>query len=389
MTDLLTTSQKIKDQLISWRRDIHSHPELGFQEKRTAARIMEVLQPLGYRISSGVGRTGVVAELGSGSPVIGIRADMDALPLQEGNDVPYASTVDGVMHACGHDSHVAMALGAATLLSKEKFSGSVRFLFQPAEEVEDEQGISGAPRMIEDGAMEGVDAVIALHVDADERTGVIQVEAGMGSAGVDTFYGTIMGKGGHGALPHKTIDPIYLASHVIVALNAIVSRRVRPFDQGVISLGSIHGGQADNVIPEKVDMSGTIRYTKPAVQELIHTEIERALKLTQVLGGDYHLKIVKGYPPMMNDERIVTLIQQVAGELIGEENVRPADKEMGAEDFAFFTKMVPGAMFSLGCRIEGDRRQHHSPRFDIDEDCMPVGTALLTATALRYLSISS
>jgi amidohydrolase len=228
-----------------------------------------------------------------------------------------------------------------------------------------------------------------LHVDADERTGVIQVEAGMGSAGVDTFYGTIMGKGGHGALPHKTIDPIYLASHVIVALNAIVSRRVRPFDQGVISLGSIHGGQADNVIPEKVDMSGTIRYTKPAVQELIHTEIERALKLTQVLGGDYHLKIVKGYPPMMNDERIVTLIQQVAGELIGEENVRPADKEMGAEDFAFFTKMVPGAMFSLGCRIEGDRRQHHSPRFDIDEDCMPVGTALLTATALRYLSISS
>jgi amidohydrolase len=389
MTNFLATSQSLKDQLITWRRDFHSHPELGFQEKRTSTRIMEVLKPLGYRLSSGVGKTGVVAELGSGSPVIGIRADMDALPIQESNDVPYISQVDGVMHACGHDTHVAMALGVATLLSKEQFPGTVRFLFQPAEEVEDEEGVSGAPRMIEDGAMEGLDAVIALHVDADERTGVIQVEAGMGSAGVDTFYATILGKGGHGALPHKTIDPIYLASHVVVALNAIVSRRVRPFDQGVISLGSIHGGQADNVIPEKVDLSGTIRYTEPAVQELIHAEIERALKLTQVLGGDYRLKIVKGYPPMMNDEGIVNLIKEVAGELIGEENVKPADKEMGAEDFAFFTNLVPGAMFSLGCRIEGDERQHHSPRFDIDEDCLPIGTAILATCALHYLSKSN
>jgi amidohydrolase len=169
MTNLLATSQSLKDQLVAWRRDFHSHPELGFQEQRTAAHIIEVLEPLGYRLRSGVGRTGVIAELGSGSPVIGIRADMDALPIQENNDVPYASQVLGAMHACGHDTHVAMALGAATLLSKEQFPGTVRFLFQPAEEVEDEEGISGAPRMIEDGAMEGVDAVIALHVDADER----------------------------------------------------------------------------------------------------------------------------------------------------------------------------------------------------------------------------
>ncbi|MBE0411583.1 MAG: amidohydrolase [Anaerolineales bacterium] len=389
MANLLFTSQSIKDQLSAWRRDFHAYPELGFQEKRTAARIVDVLKPLGYRLRTGVGRAGVIAELGSGSPVIGIRADMDALPIQERNEVPYASQVLGVMHACGHDTHVAMALGAATLLSKEQFPGTVRFLFQPAEEVEDEEGISGAPRMIEDGAMEGVDAVIALHVDADTPTGEIQLEAGMGSAGVDTFYATIVGKGGHGALPYKTIDPIYLASHVIVALNAIVSRRVRPFDQGVISIGSIHGGQADNVIPEKVDLTGTIRYTEPSVQELIHTEIERACKLTQVLGGDYQLKIVKGYPPMMNDEDIVNLIGEVAGELIGEGNVKPADKEMGAEDFAFFTNMVPGAMFSLGCRIEGDERQHHSPSFDIDERCLPIGTAILAASALRYLSKSN
>jgi amidohydrolase len=171
-----------------------------------------------------------------------------------------------------------------------------------------------------------------------------------------------------------------------MALNGIVSRRVRPFDQAVVSIGSIHGGQADNVIPDHVDLSGTIRYTEPDVQELIHQEIERALKLTQVLGGDYRLKIVKGYPPMHNDERIVSLIQDVASELIGKGNVQPPDKEMGAEDFAFFTQMVPGAMFSLGCRIEGDERQHHSPHFDIDEGCLPIGTAILAASALRYLA---
>jgi amidohydrolase len=203
MTNLLTSSHSIKDQLIEWRRDIHAHPELGFREERTAARIVEVLEPLGYRPRTGVGRTGVVAELGSGAPVIGIRADMDALPIQESNDVPYASQVAGVMHACGHDTHIAMALGAATLLSKETFSGTVRFLFQPAEEVEDEEGISGAPRMIEDGAMQGVDAIIALHVDSAAPTGVIRLESGMGSAGVDTFYATIVGKGGHGALRIK------------------------------------------------------------------------------------------------------------------------------------------------------------------------------------------
>lgn len=372
--------------MIEWRRDIHAHPELGFREKRTAARIVEVLEPLGYRLRTGVGRTGVVAELGSGAPVVGVRADMDALPIQESNDVPYASQVAGVMHACGHDAHVAMALGAATLLSKCEFPGRVRFLFQPAEEVEDEEGISGAPRMIEDGAMEDVDAVIALHVDSAASAGIIKLDSGMACAGVDTFYASIIGKGGHGAMPHKTVDPVYLAGHVIMALNGIVSRRLRPHNPAVVSIGSIHGGQADNVIPEKVDLSGTIRYSEISVQEQIHEEIERALKLPQVFGGDYHLKIVKGYPPMHNNDRIVTLIQEVAGELIGEENVQPPDLEMGAEDFAFFTQMVPGAMFSLGCRIEDDERQHHSPRFDIDESCLPIGTAILAATALRYLT---
>ena len=383
---MLKTSQSLKDQLIEWRRDIHTHPELGFQEKRTAARIVEVLEPLGYHLRTGVGRTGVVAELGSGSPVVAIRADMDALPIQETNAVPYASLTPGVMHACGHDTHVAMALGVATLLSKETFSGTIRFLFQPAEEVEDEEGISGAPRMIADGAMEGVNAVIALHVDSASPVGVIELDAGMNSAGVDTFYATILGKGGHGAMPHKTIDPVYLAGHVILALNGIVSRRLQPYSPAVISIGSIHGGQADNVIPEKIDLSGTIRYTELSVQEQIHAEIHRALELTQVMGGDFHLKIVKGYPPMINEEGIVNLIKEVAQELIGAENVQTPDKQMGAEDFSFFSQLAPGAMFSLGCRIEDDERQHHSPRFDIDERCLPIGTAILAASALRFLA---
>jgi amidohydrolase len=308
---MLQRAQDIYEQLVAWRREIHAHPELGFRETHAAARVAEVLTGLGYRVRTGVGRTGVVAERGEGHPIIAIRADMDALPIQEANDVPYASQVPGVMHACGHDAHTAIALGVAKLLADESFPGTVRLFFQPAEEVADEEGLSGAPRMIQDGAMEGVDAVLALHVDPSVRVGDIVLETGPSSAGVDTFYATILGSGGHGASPHKAVDPIYIAAHVILALHGIVSRRLDPMAPAVVSIGSVHGGQADNVIPDRVELTGTIRYMKPEVQRQIHAEIERALQIARVLGGDYELRLEIGYPPMMNDARIVDLLREV------------------------------------------------------------------------------
>jgi len=382
---MLERAREIQSQLIDWRRDIHMYPELGFQEARTAALVTTTLRSLGYRVRNGVGRTGVVGEWGDGHPIVAIRADMDALPIQEANGVPYASQVPGVMHACGHDAHTAIALGVATLLGQEQFPGTVRFLFQPAEEVADDEGISGAPRMIEDGAMDGVDAVLSLHVDSDLGVGEISVEAGPCTAGVDTLYATIVGQGGHGAEPHRLVDPIYLSAHVILALHGIASRRLNPFDPAVISIGSIHGGHADNVIPERVDMKATIRYLEPEVQETLHAEIERALGVARALGGDYEYEIEIGYPPMYNDARIVELLQETATNLLGSDSLRPSEQHLGAEDFGFFSKLAPGAMFSLGCRIEGEQRAAHNPRFDVDERCLAIGAAILAEAALRLL----
>jgi amidohydrolase len=382
---MLERARGIEDQLVGWRREIHMHPELGFQEIRTAAFVAEVLGSLGYRVQTGVGRTGVVGERGDGPPVVAIRADMDALPIQEENEVPYASRTPGVMHACGHDAHTAIALGVATLLAQEIFPGTVRLLFQPAEEVSDEEGQSGAPRMAHDGAMDGVDAVMALHVHASAPVGEVSLEAGPASAGVDSFRAVIRGRGAHGAYPQKGVDPIHLAAHVILALHGIVSRRLNPFDPAVITVGTIHGGQATNVIPEEVELSGTIRYESSAVQEQIHAEMERALATARTLGGDYDLTIQPGGEPVINDKRIVALLRQVAGDLLGEENVKPQEKGMGAEDFSVFTDMAPGAMFQLGCRVEGGERKGHNPTFDLDEGCLPIGAAILAEAALRYL----
>ena len=382
---MLKRAHEFKGQLTTWRREFHAHPELGFQETRTATRVAEILEPLGYRVRAGVGRTGVVADLGQGTPIVAIRADMDALPIQEANDVPYASQVPGVMHGCGHDCHVAIALGVATLLAEEQFPGTVRFLFQPAEEVGDEEGVSGAPRMVEDGAMEGVDAVLALHVDADTAVGDVMLGAGPVSAGVDSFFATIIGKGGHGAYPHDVVDPIYIAGHVILALHTIVSRRLHPTAPAVVSIGAIHGGQAENVIPEKVEIAGTVRFMESKVQEQIHAEIERALEVARTLGGDYTLRFERGGLQMVNDAEVTDLIREVAAELLGEDHIQPHKQEMGSEDFGAFSALSPGAMFMLGCRIEGDERMHHNPRFDVDERCLPIGAAILADAALRLL----
>jgi len=376
---------EIQTLLSKWRRDFHMHPELGFDEIRTSKIVAETMEQLGYRVRRGVGRTGVVAEIGTGKPVFAIRADMDALPLQETNQVPYASKNPGVMHACGHDSHMAMALGAAKLLAREKFPGTVRFLFQPSEEVADAEGLSGAPRMIADGAMEGVDMVIAAHVEATTPAGSIRIKAGPASGGVDSWYGQIIGKGGHGAHPHETVDPFYITAHVIIGLNAIVSRRLDPVDAAVISIGSINGGFTENVIPEQVKITGTLRYAEKRVQQQIHAELRHVFDLARTLGGDYDLKIETGAPPMLNSPEVAAMISEVAVDLLGKENVLPWIEELGAEDFGSFMELAPGAMFALGTANARIQRHLHSPDYDMDERAMPVGTAIFTEMALRFL----
>jgi amidohydrolase len=313
---------------------------------------------------------------------------MDALPILEANDVPYKSQNDGTMHACGHDSHTAMLLGAATLLAKEKFPGKIRLLFQPSEEAGDEEGISGAPRMIEDGAMDGVKMVIALHVDPSAPVGDIHISSGPSSGGVDSWYGRITGKGGHGAKPNETIDPFNIAAHVIIALNTIVSRRLHPFDPAVVSIGTLNGGFTQNVIPAHVDITGTLRFTDLKVQKQIHDEIKRAFELARTLGGDYELRLEIGAPPMINHPDAAKLIETVAIDLLGTDHITPIPKELGAEDFGSFTQLAPGAMFTLGTLITGDQRYLHHPRLDLDERALPIGTAILAETALRFLRSS-
>jgi amidohydrolase len=383
---MLKQSHAISEELIEWRRDFHMHPEIGFELHRTSKIVADELEKMGYRVRRGVGKTGVVAEIGEGGKMVAIRADMDALPILEQNQEEYISQNPGAMHACGHDSHTAMALGAALLLSKEKLPGRVRFLFQPCEETVDEEGKSGAQRMSEEGAMAGVDFVIAQHVDPLKPVGTISISSGPSSGGVDSWHAVIRGKGGHGAHPDKTIDPFYLMAHVIIALNAMISRRINPFEPAVVSIGAIHGGFTDNVIPEEVKITGTLRFTNEAVHQQIHAEIERALDIVKVLGGDYELKYDLGGPPMINDQHVSDVIEDIGKDMLGAENVNEIEKTLGAEDFGEFMKHAPGAMFTLGTQKAGheDYLLHH-PKFDIDERALPIGTAMLVETAKRFL----
>jgi amidohydrolase len=386
---MLKQAHAISEELIEWRRDFHMHPEIGFEVHRTAGIVADQLERMGYRVRRGVGKTGVVAEIGQGGKMIAIRADMDALPILEQNDFEYVSQNQGMMHACGHDSHTAMALGAALLLSKEKLPGRIRFLFQPCEETIDEEGKSGAQRMSAEGAMEGVDYIIGQHVDPTRPVGTIGINDGPTSGGVDNWYGVIFGKGGHGAHPDKAIDPFYLLAHVILALNGIVSRRINPFDPAVVSIGSINGGFTENVIPESVSLKGTLRFTDEKVHQQIHEEIKRAFEITKTLGGNYELRYEIGGPPVINDKMVSEVIERTGQELLGDENVREIQKTLGAEDFGEFLKYAPGAMFTLGTQKKGheDCLLHH-PRFDLDERALPIGTAMLAETAKRFLAIS-
>jgi amidohydrolase len=383
---MLKQAHGISEDIIEWRRDFHMHPELGFDVQRTAGIVATELEKMGYRVRRGVGKTGVVADIGEGGKMVAIRADMDALPLQELNEMDYASKIDGKMHACGHDSHTAMALGAAQLLTKEKFNGRIRFLFQPSEEAADEEGKSGAMRMVEDGAMNGVDFVIAQHIDPTQPVGTITISAGACSGGVDSWFAVIEGKGGHGAHPHETVDPFFLLAHVIFALNGIVSRRLNPFAPAVVSIGSVNGGFTENVIPQSVKLTGTLRYTDAAVQKQIHAEIARAFETAKALGGGYELKFEIGSLPMINEEKVSAEIEKIGVEMLGRENVTELEKSLGAEDFGSFMEHAPGAMFMLGAQKKGHEGYSlHHPRFDLDERALPIGTAMLVETAMKLL----
>lgn len=389
--DILKQAQALQDRLVSWRRDLHQHPELGFEEEHTATVVAAELRRLGFRVQTGVGRTGVVAELGERGPLIGIRADMDALPIQEENDAPYRSQHPGKMHACGHDAHVAMALGAANLLAESRGSlnGRIRFLFQPSEETNDSEGKSGAYRMIQEGAMEGVSAIFAQHVESDLPAGQIEIVAGPASAFEDTFYATIEGRGSHGAFPHQGLDPIYLANHVIDALYHIVPRRLDPTQAAVISVGTIRAGTAPNVIPDTVEISGTLRSQDPDVRAQLLVELDRVLALTRALGGDYDLSVEPGYPAMLNDVGLAQVVREVATEFVGADKVHTGHAQLGAEDFALFAERAPGMMFFLGVGDGISKRRAHSSTFDIDESALPLGTAILVASLQKMFAVQN
>jgi amidohydrolase len=386
-TLMLEKAQELSDKITAWRRDIHMNPELSFQEFRTARLVADTLRDMGIEVETGIGKTGVVARIGEGRPAIGIRADMDALPIQEINNVPYASQTPGVMHACGHDAHTAILLGVARMLNemKDRPAGEIRLLFQPAEEDEDDENKSGAVRMIEDGALEDLDAVIALHVSSGMPTGQIRITPGYDHAAVDSFYATIKGEGGHGAYPHQTIDPTFILAQVINAIHGVRARRINPMRPAVISIGAINAGSANNVIAGEVKMNGTIRSYDDETRQQLWDELERAFGVAKALGGDYELKIVKGYPAGYNDPDVSALIRDIGGNMLGKDGLAPDEPGMGAEDFSYMCLKAPGAMFSLGAKYDEVKRPHHSSNFDLDESAFPIGAAILAESAVRLL----
>jgi len=386
----LTRAQAMQDKLIAIRRDLHSHPELGFQEIRTAQRITDTLHDLGIEYETGVAKTGVVAYLGDGEPRIALRADMDALPILEANDAEYKSQNKGVMHACGHDAHVTCLLGATMMLNEDfkqgKLKGTVKLLFQPAEEIGGGDVTSGGELMVQAGALNDVDAVVGMHVISTAPSGEFFVRAGAIMAAVDTFEGEVIGVGGHGAYPHEAVDPIWLAAQVINAIHGIVSRRIDPTREGVISVCIIHSGTATNIIPGSAFLSGTIRSFDESVRAKLHAHLENAFAIARTLGGDYKFRIIPGYPATVNDPKMAEFARDMASDLIGAEHVHRAEIQMGAEDFSYMARAKPGVFFNLGARKDAAHRPHHNAVFDIDENVLPTGAALMAEAARKFLS---
>lgn len=391
--DILTKAEAIHEDIRNWRRTIHQHPELSFNEQKTSQLVQDTLGKLGIPFTAEVAKTGVVATIGdSDGPTVGLRADMDALPIQEENGTDFDSTRPGIMHACGHDAHTAMLLGAATLLKgladEGKLPGNVRLLFQPSEEAWDDEGKSGGNRMVEEGALDGLNAVFGLHVHSRTETGKLSTRSGPMLAAVDDFTLLIRGKGGHAAAPHTTTDVIAMSGLVINAIHQIVSRRLNPVDSGVITIGTINGGSATNVIDTKLTMTGTIRSFSAEGRETLHRELENAASIVRALGGDFELTIGQGYPVTYNDPVATESTVRALSKLVGEENTLEAAMTLGAEDFSYMAQAVPGCFMMLGVKHKDWEQEYHvhTPTFRMDEDALPLGTAALVSSALEWLT---
>lgn len=383
----------LEKQLIEWRRHLHQHPELSFQEHATAQFVSGILGEMeGVTVQTGVGKTGVVATISNGEGrTVAIRADMDALPIEEKTGQDYQSEHRGVMHACGHDAHTAILLGAAKILAEKsasgQFQGTIKLIFQPAEEDTDEEGRSGAQRMMEDGVLQDVDSVIALHVCPWHPVGTIQMNDGYSMANVDVFQGKIRGSGGHGGYPHLGTDPVWMLSSVLQAFYGVTSRRISALETAVASIGEIHTGAASNVIPEEVVVRGTLRTFSKEVREQLSAEIEKAFQVVEAFGGSYSFKVDRGEPALNNHASVNGVIKQAAMHVNPTIQIEEGEFGLGGEDFGYMTQEVPGAMFFLGCALpDGIRRDLHTNIFDLDEQCMPLGAEILVESAIRLLT---
>lgn len=379
---------RLQEELVEIRRQIHRNPELGFEEWETAELIHRKLKGLGLQVRGGIAKTGITALLQGNEEggTVALRADMDALPLQEQNDVPYKSLKPGIMHACGHDAHVAMLIGAVKILAplRPKLRGNVKFIFQPCEE----QPKGGAGLMIKAGIMENprVDAIFGMHVNPYLPAGFLGLKEGTVMAAADEFIIEIKGRGGHGAAPQQTIDPILVSSHVVQALQSIASRMVDPLEPVVISICSIHGGQSFNVIPDNVILKGTVRTLNPNVQQEIPDRIRKIVKgVVSAFGAGFSLDYQWGYPALVNNRQILDIVRQAGKEIIGKHRILSiSSPSMGAEDFASFSQRAPGAYFFLGVRKnDSEIYPWHNSRFDIDESALAKGAALLAGCAIR------
>lgn len=387
VSGLREAADRLAGELVRWRRDLHMHPELGFEEHRTSELVARTLEGLGLEVRRGVARTGVLAVLRAParrSAGVLLRADMDALPIQEAPDRPYGSTVPGRMHACGHDGHTAMLLGAATLLAARtrSLTRDVVFCFQPAEE-----GGGGASEMIEAGALEAVELAeaFALHLWSLFPAGTLHVRSGPIMAAQDEFRARIVGRGGHGALPHRAVDPIVAAALAVVALQTVVSRSIDPVRPAVVTVGALHAGSAPNVIPGDARLAGTLRSFHPEVRALLRERVRETLEgCARAAGCGVEFELIPGYPAVVNDEAAADRARDEGARVFGAAGIVEAEPMAAAEDFAYFLERVPGAFLLVGAGNEarGITAPHHSPEFDLDEAVLPRGAELLARLAL-------
>ncbi|HEY9830910.1 MAG TPA: M20 family metallopeptidase [Stenomitos sp.] len=391
--------RSLQPQLVEWRRYLHQRPELGFKEQLTAEFISQKLQAWGFeqtldpsvplRYQTGIAQTGIVATISSHrpGPVLGIRADMDALPIQEENDVPYRSQHDGMMHACGHDGHTAIALGTAYYLAhhRDNFAGTVKIIFQPAEE-----GPGGAKPMIKEGVLSNpdVEAILGLHLWNNLPLGTVGVRSGALMAAVECFDCTIFGKGGHGAMPHQTVDSIVVSAQIVNALQTLVARNVDPIDSAVVTVGTLHAGTTHNVIADTARMSGTVRYFNPKLEGYFDKRMEQIIAgVCQSQGAHYEFNYVQLYPPVINDSRMAELVQSVASDVVETPaGVIPECQTMGGEDMSFFLKEVPGCYFFLGSANPNKNLAypHHHPQFDFDETALLMGAEIFVRCVEKF-----